>query len=101
MCIFCKDNPKIVGKFFGYPECCINEFIENAKKYGRGDVEHLTVYQLQFRSGFMPCSKCAENIIKNDIKPSKFFKDRICAQPYPIGLEDAKAIKQYKQWKRK
>ena len=104
MCIFCEEDPKIIGKFFGYPDCCINWYVNTQKKYGKGNQDHLSNYQEAFLKGtegigFLPCPKCAKKIIKRNLSPDKFVKKtRRATEPFPFAGEDEKTIKEFENY---
>ena len=65
------------GKFFGYPQCCIDSFCKT---------RHISYEQRQVHNnnGFVPCHKCALKILNKEITIEELIKDRICKTPYPI-----------------
>jgi hypothetical protein len=108
MCVFCEQDPKVVGEFFGYPKCCSGWFVNHAKKYGGGDVKHLTQDQLDFWEategiGLMPCPKHATELLENKLDYSKFIKNRVCNIEFPKVTDHdivatAIAEKQFFEW---
>lgn len=65
------DGWSIAGRYFGYPECCIQSFTE---------LNHLKdPEQRQFKAanstGFVPCSCCAEKVLSGECQ----LKDLITA----------------------
>ncbi|MDH5533927.1 MAG: hypothetical protein OEX81_05900 [Candidatus Pacebacteria bacterium] len=52
---------KAVGKYFGYPECCTNQFIHN-----HGE-QRLARFKAGKGTGFVPCSAHAKEINDGDI----------------------------------
>lgn len=104
MCIFCEHDPKIVGKYFGYHDCCVESFVEHAKQYGGGDVNHLTYHQEKFLDktngiAFMPCPKHAKQFNKNKIGLSDMVTNRICSSPFPdVDIDDERNRIEFKEW---
>jgi hypothetical protein len=101
MCIFCEQDPILIGEFFGYPKCCTNWYKEHGEKYGKGSTDHFSDYQEAFHKatvglGFVPCPNCAKNIITNNLTPEKFIKNRIATLPFP--REDEKTIDEFTEW---
>jgi hypothetical protein len=102
MCAFCEQDPKIIGKFFGYHQCCIDAFIEHAKKHGGGDTDHLTHYQEKFlketegSTHFMPCSKHAKQVVKKKIPIHGLVSNRIYSIPFPETGDDA--VEEFENW---
>jgi hypothetical protein len=63
----------IMGRFFGYPECCIKDFIriDNKNKGPR-----------QFHgTGFVPCIKC-NKLSASEIQAT-IERNRLCPEPFP------------------
>lgn len=76
------------GEFFGYPECCINWFIERGTKlYTISDMNKLIEAaevpknQQNYIHGFIPCPKCAEKVVPG--REGELIKNRKCPTPYP------------------
>jgi hypothetical protein len=67
---------KLAGKFYGYPQCCINSFMAHyTGKY------HRTSSQLLVHNGcgFIPCHDCATKIIMGETTLEQLITDRICS----------------------
>ena len=77
MCIFCDSTPSKVreyGRIFGYPECCIDEFIndqdirqktgEDVRNEDQKDVARRTM-------GFVPCKMHTQMIVAGTITPEE------------------------------
>lgn len=74
------------GKFYGYPQCCIDEFIEH--KHLNGDQEALMARIKEaglYNSGFVPCEAHLQKLIDGEISVKSLIKDRLCKNPFPIG----------------
>lgn len=68
---------RLLGKFFGFPKCCIEEFVIKSKP------NFWFLYKREFcGNGFIPCDKCVERIKKDKIKLEDLISNRICTIPY-------------------
>ena len=59
---------KLVGKMYGYPECCIKAFCEDTKYGLCSGFEREEKFQCAskfWRKKHVPCEKCLEKIMKN------------------------------------
>ena len=69
------------GKRFGYPECCIEAFIE------RNTNEPVLPNRIQIRvgkgTGFIPCSYCCWKVISGKCKLEDLIKDRKERRTFP------------------
>lgn len=69
----------LVGKYFGYPDCCIEAFKERfISLFVHGRKEDSGGF-----SGFIPCKSCRESIDNDPSRVTELIKDRICPYPYP------------------
>ena|ERR1043165_9088750 len=71
------------GRFFGYPECCIEWFFNN-----RVDINNITALTAQQESvhghrGFIPCPECADKVTRKTLY--KLIKNRQCRVKFPHG----------------
>jgi len=66
----------LLGKFYGYPKCCINSFIENTKRTRNQRYVHKGL-------GFIPCNNCATKIMNGDITIEQLIKNRIFSKEFP------------------
>lgn len=72
---------RLSGKYFGYPTCCIDWFInERIVKYSRLTKAQDAVHN---NKGFIPCPACAESLLKEKQPITSLIKDRICPVNYP------------------
>ena len=73
-----------ICKLFGYPDCCIEEFIYDFE-LGRKPIKNRDslTFDKYNRSGFIPCNTCASRVIKNDTKLSDLIVDRLCNSKFP------------------
>ncbi len=70
-------NSKVsLGKYYGYPKCCIQYFMHNILSCGR---RH-TRMQLRVSrgSGFIPCPRCAWKIHTEQTTLEGLITNRIC-----------------------
>lgn len=91
MCILCEDtNDKIreYGKIFGYPDCCIEEFItdkEHFDKTGIDNRNHEQIAIANLTAGFVPCKKHAEEI-SNGLPVDKVIINRNVKESKRLNL---------------
>lgn len=72
-----KNDVKLIGKWYGYPDCCIHEFCkypqfppsEERKKAGNG-------------SGLIPCAKHAKAINEGTITLQSLINNRSDPRPF-------------------
>jgi hypothetical protein len=82
MCKLCdgNDNERIeMGKIFGYPDCCINEFIRDGKimKRKKKDVRNDAQIAVAIETGgFVPCKMHAEMIVSGRITVDELVVER-------------------------
>ena len=76
------------GKYYGYPQCCIDAFC-NREGF------ELTPAQEQVidNHGFIPCQKHALMIIKGKTTLKDLIKNRECQYVYPMDDHDAEIVK--------
>jgi hypothetical protein len=81
---------KLMGQFFGYPECCIEAFLTRARKMitatDREAFEKaalVTSEQDKFTLGFVPCPECAKKYPPG--QEFQLISNRVCSVPYPDG----------------
>jgi len=73
MCVNCENTPakKIkLRKLFGYPQCCIDEFISDGEKMKETDIDVRIPEQIEIAlitNGFVPCKKHALAISRDEI----------------------------------
>lgn len=77
MCIFCEATDKQVkeyGDIFGYPDCCIQEFISDTKTMNETGVDVRNDIQVTIARnthGFVPCKMHAQMIEYGEITPEE------------------------------
>ncbi len=64
----------IIGKYYGYPDCCIKAFDLNKKKLKHDKF---------FGSGFLPCPDCFNKDISDIIQ--YINNNRICSIPFNLN----------------
>lgn len=85
-----------VGKYLGYPECCIKWFSE--ERIEKHPSEHIPLTQEQkavhgYR-GFIPCPDCAAKVTEETLPT--LIKDRQSPHPFPDDNENfSKRFKEY------
>lgn len=68
-----------MGKHFGYPDCCINQFIETTGALGSSQERVVAADG----TGFLPCDKHAKQILDGKIKLEDLIKHRQAKSPFP------------------
>jgi hypothetical protein len=77
---------ELTGKFYGYPQCCIDEFVNHFGPFFLRPEE----VQKTAQDGFLPCRNHAKEILSGKVKIEDIIKDRICSKPFPIdGMDDS------------
>lgn len=66
------------GEFFGYPQCCIDEFIANASQLQEptGTRKETANY------GFIPCEKHSREILAGTLTHDQLITDRLSPLPF-------------------
>lgn len=69
-----------LGKYFGYPDCCIRQFLNDSINgtYNEPDRNIEGNY-----SGFVPCRKCKAKIEAGETTLAGLIKNRAHPQPFP------------------
>jgi hypothetical protein len=82
------DHWKEKGKYYGYPQCCIDAFCN------RLDL-NLTPAQEQVldNHGFIPCHDHALMVIKGKVTLESLIENRECQYDYPMDDHDAQIVK--------
>lgn len=75
------------GKYFGYPQCCIDFFIKRGIAVLNGDFNSIKLSpeheNLSIKTGFIPCCLHAEKIINKEIKVEDLIKNRESINIFP------------------
>lgn len=71
-----------VGKYFGYPICCIKGYENIQINAGRKTVEQSLVIASN-NGGFIPCPNHAKQILEGKITLQSLITNRICPMDFP------------------
>jgi hypothetical protein len=71
-----------VGKYFGYPSCCIAAYEDIQTNQGRKTAEQAYLASMM-NTGFTPCPIHAKQIVAGTIKIESLIVNRICPLPFP------------------
>lgn len=66
------------GKYYGYPQCCIDSFSKTAGAFGNpkgGEAGNFT--------GFIPCPPCADKVLTGQKELNELITNRKCEEPFP------------------
>jgi hypothetical protein len=79
---FCKNPFVSIGMYYGYPICCIKNFVRNilCKEKKASRIQK----RVSRNCGFIPCSYCSWKILTKQIKIEDLIKNRICENPFII-----------------
>jgi hypothetical protein len=69
------------GKYYGYPNCCINDFV--IRVHNNQKVKPIQEFTGQY-TGFVPCINCSKKIIKEKLSPHDIIKNRKCKSKFPF-----------------
>mgnify|MGYP003351927713 CR=1 FL=1 len=86
MIIFDKNFEAANGKFYGYPDCCIEEYLSrqaNGISWQLLEEKFPKAFALLGRKGFIPCEKHLTLIEAGNIIPQELISGRIDPSPYP------------------
>lgn len=77
-----------LGKYFGYPDCCIHDFIRRINSLDGHEIK-LTENQnnVHLHTGFVPCDKCSTYLLENNICISSLIRNRECEFEFPYEDE--------------
>lgn len=78
-----RENQVINGKYFGYPECCIDAFSNRKFLNSHTDEQK----EVSNGTGFIPCQKHALEILAGKIKIDDLITNRECKFPFPQESE--------------
>lgn len=84
------------GKFYGYPDCCIDDFVSRiiTEEYSDGMTE--AQHQVHDGTGFIPCHSCATKIVNGETTLEGLIQNRQCSNPFPVE-EDGIDPRNYKE----
>ena len=80
------DSFDIQGIYFGYPQCCIDDFRKNVLS----GIKMSTVNLKDNGTGFIPCNAHKTQIENGEITLEHLISNRYCKQSFPDGgtIED-------------
>ena len=67
------------GNYFGYPQCCIDEFMSI---YYKNSTRHKICLLAAAQTGFIPCYNHSCKILCSDITLTELIKNRKCMKPF-------------------
>lgn len=67
----------LIGKFLGYPDCCVEHFEQNA------GCQPEECYKAANGTGFVPCPHHAKQVISGRKKLNDLIKNRSFSVPFP------------------
>lgn len=73
---------EVIGRYFGYPTCCIKEYDRVLASGGRKSTEQILV-QARHNHGFVPCTAHCQQILEGKTTIESLIHDRLCPLPYP------------------
>ncbi len=82
MCRLCEatdDEVRDIGRIFGYPECCIEEFISDNETISIKNEDVRNEAQITIArdtGGFVPCKMHAKMIFLGEITPEELVVER-------------------------
>lgn len=87
MCKACRDgNFQQMGNYFGYPQCCIDNFKQRAEIIRETQNYHSTDNQSKVSvGGFVPCEMHADQIANGEITIESLITERECEHTFPNG----------------
>lgn len=74
-----------MGAYFGYPSCCVQEFVDFVKHLDSGKHIDRGLRKLT-GTGYVPCVKCNEKSEQDLL--SEIAKNRAHPEPFPLDLQD-------------
>lgn len=77
------------GKHYGFPKCCINEFVLRNKHNDDNPSDYIDIKRIPRRicenSGLVPCSYCSWKVLTKQCKLEDLIVDRECKHPFPMA----------------
>jgi len=77
-----RGNKAKVGEYFGYPKCCIRQFME-VYNIPANKTKYAICYTVSTNTGFIPCMEHAKQIMCKEIKLADLINDRKCDAKFP------------------
>ena len=76
------DSQKKLGKYYGYPQCCIDQFVKETEKgIMSGKLRNIPSNY----TGFIPCDNHIEQIIRGVVKIEDLIQNRECNNKFSKG----------------
>ena len=72
-----------LGRYFGYPECCIDYFNTRGKLIKNKQTCNDITSSVSCNKGFIPCINCATQIVDGKIKLEDLITNRECETAFP------------------
>ena len=69
-----------LGRYFGYPECCIADFLKRLETFQKTS-KSPKVHRKLNGSGYVPCAECAK--LSRETLIANIETNRIHDQPFP------------------
>jgi hypothetical protein len=82
---------ELIGKYYGYPKCCIDSFIVDTKST-KNPKRTRTQRYVHKGLGFIPCHDCATKIMNGENTIEQLIKNRIYSKPFPNSCMKKKRI---------
>ena len=73
-----EERVRAWGLYFGYPQCCVDEFIAGIEK---GFAARSSIVKENSSCGFVPCKPHAKLLDTKKTTLGAVIKDRICERP--------------------
>lgn len=81
-----RGNKSKVGEYYGYPKCCISQFMEICGNRNKNDK-----YAINYKAGsggFIPCTNHAHQLLNKEIKIKDLIINRKCKTQFPRDNDD-------------
>lgn len=76
------DRSEILGVYFGYPDCCIEEFVAFQDDLGRKQSIQMDP-KVHQHTGFIPCVKHCRQIKTGRLELEDLITNRVCRSRFP------------------
>ncbi len=77
-------NTVELGKYLGYPECCIKQFMEDGPSYKLRIAKFPGLRELLNGAGFVPCDVCVNKLMVKEVRLDDLIQNRQCPIPFPF-----------------
>jgi len=79
-------NKTKLGEYYGYPKCCIDNFMENIRNCKPvNKLNFMDNYKAANNTGFIPCDEHTRKILQKEVKLKDIIINRQCENKFPIG----------------